>query len=178
MVCIRCKMVVMQTLTALGYPNCNVEMGSVEIHEKLTNFQKKEIKVALQKFDLELIDDKKSILIEKIKKTVLEVVHYIDEPIKTNFSDYLSLKLIHDYTYLANLFSESEGITIEHYFIAHKIERVKEMLLFDELSLTEISYKMNYCSVSHLSSQFKKTTGITPTSFKMLNDHHLRLELN
>ncbi len=166
MVCLRCNMIVRQVLTKLGYHCCYVETGSAEIIEKLSKFQKKELKDALKKYDLDLIEDKKSILIEKVKKVVLEVIHYNNEPLKTNFSDYLSLKLIYDYTYLANLFSETEGITIEHYFIANKIEKVKEMLLFDELSLTQISYKMNYCSVSHLSSQFKKTTGFTPSHFK------------
>jgi len=171
MVCIRCKIVVIQVLATLGYHNCRVDLGNAEISEQLSNFQKEEFKAELQKFGLELIEDKRSILIEKVKKVVLEVVNYVDEPLKTNFSNYLSLKLIHDYTYLANLFSESEGITIEHYFIANKIEKVKELLLFDELSLTEISYKMNYCSVSHLSSQFKKTTGFTPSHFKRLKEH-------
>jgi len=162
---------VIQVLATLGYHNCRVDLGNAEISEQLSNFQKEEFKAELQKFGLELIEDKRSILIEKVKKVVLEVVNYVDEPLKTNFSNYLSLKLIHDYTYLANLFSESEGITIEHYFIANKIEKVKELLLFDELSLTEISYKMNYCSVSHLSSQFKKTTGFTPSHFKRLKEH-------
>ena len=171
MVCIRCKIVVIQVLATLGYHNCRVDLGNAEISEQLSNFQKEEFKAELQKFGLELIEDKRSILIEIVKKVVLEVVNYVDEPLKTNFSNYLSLKLIHDYTYLANLFSESEGITIEHYFIANKIEKVKELLLFDELSLTEISYKMNYCSVSHLSSQFKKTTGFTPSHFKRLKEH-------
>jgi YesN/AraC family two-component response regulator len=171
MVCIRCKIIVKQVLATLGYHYCNVELGTADISEILSLFQREQLKKALHKFGLELMDDKKSILIEKIKQVVVEVVHYIGEPLKTNFSDYLSEKLIHDYTYLANLFSEAEGITIEHYIIVHKIERVKELLVYDELSLTEISYKMNYCSVAHLSTQFKKTTGLTPSHFKKLKNY-------
>ncbi|NTW31235.1 MAG: AraC family transcriptional regulator, partial [Bacteroidetes bacterium] len=125
------------------------------------------------KSGLELMDDKKAILIEKIKNLVVELIHYTDETPKINYSDYLSKKLNYDYTYLANLFSEVTGFTIEHYIIAHKIERVKELLLYDELNLTQISYKLNYSSVSHLSSQFKKVTGLTPTFFKHLK--HKRL---
>ena len=119
------------------------------------------------------MDDKKAILIEKIKNSIVEMVHYTDEPLKLNFSDFLSEKLGHDYTYLANLFSEVTGITIEHFIIAHKIERVKELLLYDELNLTEISYMMNYSSVAHLSSQFKKVTGLTPTFFRQLKNKKL-----
>lgn len=170
MVCIRCKIIVKQVLSTLGYHYCNVELGTADISEKLSALQKDQLKMALHKFGLELIDDKKSILIENIKKVVVEVIHYIDEPLKTNFSNYLSERLIHNYTYLANVFSESEGISIEHYVIIHKIERVKELLFYDELSLTEISYKMHYCSVAHLSNQFKKTTGLTPSHFKKLKD--------
>jgi AraC-like DNA-binding protein len=114
------------------------------------------------------MDDKKAILIERIKNVIIEMVHYADEPPKTNFSDYLAEKLDYDYTYLSNLFSEVTGITIEHYIIAHKIERVKELLLYDELNLTEISYRLNYSSVAHLSHQFKKVTGLTPSYFKLL----------
>jgi len=117
---------------------------------------------------LELMDDKRAILIEKIKGVIVEMVHYMDEPVKVNFSDYLSEKLDHDYTYLANMFSEVTGITIEHFVIAHKIERAKELLIYDELNLTEIAYKLNYSSVAHLSTQFKKVTGLTPTFFKQL----------
>jgi AraC-like DNA-binding protein len=171
MVCIRCKMVVKQVLNKLGYHYCNVEIGSADIAEDIVPSQKEHLKVALLKFGLELIDDKKTVLIEKIKNVIVELIHYSDEPLKTNFSNYLSEKLIHDYTYLANLFSEVEGITIEHYLIVHKIERVKELLVYDELSLTEISYKMHYCSVAHLSNQFKKTTGLTPSHFKKLKNY-------
>jgi len=168
MVCIRCKIVVKQVLTNLGYHYLIVELGSAEIVENISTPQKEELKAALLKFGLELMDDKKSILMEKIKGVIVELIHYSDEPLKTNFSDYLSKKLAHDYTYLANLFSETEGITIEHYIIKHKIERVKELLVYNELSLTEISYQLHYCNVAHLSNQFKRTTGLTPSHFKQL----------
>ena len=166
MVCIRCKMVVKQQVTKLSLHYLTVELGEVEIVEKISSAQLMEFKIALLKFGLELMDDKKSILIEKIKKVIVELVHYADEPTKVNFSDYLSEKLNHDYTYLANLFSEVVGINIEHYIIMHKIERVKELLVYDEFSLTEISYQMHYSSVAHLSNQFKKITGLTPSHFK------------
>jgi AraC-like DNA-binding protein len=124
--------------------------------------------VALLKSGLELMDDKKSVLIRKIKNVIVEVVHYSDEPLTTKFSEFLSRELNLDYTYLANLFSEVQGTTIEKYFIAHKIERVKELLVYDELKLTEIAYLMHYSSVAHLSTQFKKVTGLTPSYFKQL----------
>jgi AraC-like DNA-binding protein len=117
---------------------------------------------------LKLLDDKKSILIEKIKNVIIEMVHYADELPKQNFSDYISEKLGYDYTYLANTFSEVKGITIQHYIINHKIEKAKELLLYDELNLTEIAYKLNYSSVAHLSNQFKKVTGLSPSFYKQL----------
>jgi AraC-like DNA-binding protein len=116
------------------------------------------------------MDDKKAILIERIKNAVIEMVHHSDEMIKTNFSDFLSKRLDHDYTYLANLFSEVQGTTIEHFIIAHKIERIKELIIYGELNITEIAWKMNYSSVAHLSNQFKKVTGLTPSHFKQLKD--------
>lgn len=173
MVCIRCKMVVKQELEKLGLHYSNVELGKADIIENISPRQKEEFKIGLEKFGLELLDDKKSILIEKIKKVIIELIHYSDEPLKVNFSDYLGEKLNHNYTYLANLFSEVEGITIEHYIIFHKIEKVKELLVYDELSLTEISYKLHYSSVAHLSNQFKKITGLTPSFFKKVKDHRL-----
>jgi len=171
MVCIRCKMVVKQQLkkTAINYTN--VELGEVETVDNISNNQLMEFKAALRKYGLELLDDRKGILIEKIKRVIIELVHYADEPSKVNFSDYLSQKLNHDYTYLANLFSEVVGINIEHYIIKHKIERVKELLVYDELSLTEIAYKLHYSSVAHLSNQFKKTTGLTPSHFKKFKEN-------
>jgi AraC-like DNA-binding protein len=168
MVCIRCKMIVKQELKKLSLNYVIVELGEVEILETITTKQLNDLKTALLKYGLELMNDKKSILIEKIKKIIVELIHYADEPEKINFSYYLSEKLNHNYTYLANLFSETVGINIEQYIITHKIERVKEMLVYDELSLTQISYQLHYSSVAHLSNQFKKITGLTPTHFKKL----------
>jgi len=173
MVSIRCKMVVKSELDKLGLHYKKIDLGEVNIKGIITNNQRNQLKTQLLKSGLELMDDKKAILIEKIKNVIVDMVHYCDEPPKTNFSDYLSKKLNHDYTYLSNLFSEVCGITIEHYIIAHKIERVKELLLYDELNLTEISYLLNYSSVSHLSAQFKKVTGLTPTFFKHLKHKKL-----
>jgi AraC-like DNA-binding protein len=145
-------------------------LGEVNIKEVLDTEQRAQLKAALLKSGLELMDDKKAILIDRIKNVIVEMVHYAEEPNKLNFSDLLSDKLNYDYTYLANLFSEVTGITIERYLIAHKIERVKELLLYDEFTLTEISYMLNYSSVAHLSSQFKKVTGLTPTYFRNLRN--------
>ncbi len=170
MVCIRCKMVVRDELTKLGLHYTVVELGEAHIMENISATQHDLFKAALHKSGLELMDDKKSILIQKIKNVIVELVHYSEEPIVLKFSEYLSQKLNHDYTYLANLFSEVQGTTIEKYLIAHKIERVKELLVYDEFSLTEIAYQMHYSSVSHLSTQFKKVTGLTPSYFKKLKD--------
>lgn len=168
MVSIRCKMIVKAELEKLGLHSTVIDLGEVVILEELTSEQHEQLKVALLRSGLELMDDKKAILIERIKNTIVEMVHYAEDNPKENFSDYLHNKLQYDYTYLANLFSEVTGITIEHFIIAHKIERVKELLLYDELNLTEISFMLNYSSVAHLSSQFKKVTGLTPTFFKNL----------
>src|SRR5579863_9308014 len=168
MVSLRCKMIVKSELDKLGLHYGAVELGEVEVKEMITDTQRQQLKNALLKTGLELMNDKKTMLIEKIKNVIVEMVHYADERPKANFSDYLTEKLHYDYTYLANLFSEVTGITIEHYIIAHKIERAKELLIYDELSLTQISYKLNYSSVAHLSNQFKKVTGLTPTFFKHL----------
>jgi AraC-like DNA-binding protein len=170
MVSARCKMVVKEELNKLGLRYIVVNMGVVDSMEDITEGQREQIKVALHKSGLELMDDKKSVLIEKIKNAIIEMVHYTDELPKTNFSDYLSEKLNYDYTYLANLFSEVQGTTIEKFIIAHKIERVKELIIYDELSLTEIAWNMHYSSVAHLSNQFKKITGLTPSHFKNLKD--------
>jgi YesN/AraC family two-component response regulator len=161
-------MIVEQELKKLFLHSVIVELGEVEIMENISQIQLDKLNTALLKYGLELMDGKKSILIEKIKKVIVELVHYSDEPEKINFSHYLSDKLNHNYTYLSNLFSETVGINIEHYIISHKIERVKELLIYDELSLTEISYKLHYSSVAHLSNQFKKLTGLTPSHFKKL----------
>ena len=170
MVSLRCKMVVKDELINLGLHYKSISLGEVDIVETLSPEQHNELRVSLHRSGLELIDDKKSILIEKIKNVIVEMVHYTDELPKVNFSDYLQEKLSYDYTYLANLFSETEGITIEHYIMSHKIERVKELIIYDEMNLTEIAAKMHYSSVSHLSNQFKKVTGLTPSFFKSLKD--------
>lgn len=170
MVSMRCKMLVKEELKNLGLHFTTVELGVVEIMEDITNEKREKLKVALLESGLELMDDKKAMLIEKIKIVITEMIHYNEELPKVNYSEYISKIMGYDYTYLANIFSEVKGITIEHYIIAHKIEKVKELLLYDELNLTEISYRMNYSSVSHLSTQFKKVTGLTPTFFKNLKD--------
>jgi len=175
MVCIRCKMVVKEELKKLGLHYTSVELGEAEIMEDISAKQHDQFKVALLKSGLELMDDKKSILIQKIKTVIVELIHYSEEPLTVNFSDYLSQKLNHNYTYLANLFSEVQGTTIEKFIIAHKIERVKELLVYNELNLTEIAYLMHYSSVAHLSAQFKKVTGLTPTYFKQLRDKRLNM---
>jgi YesN/AraC family two-component response regulator len=168
MVCIRCKMIVKDELLKLGLNYIRVELGEAEIVENITTQQHDQMKIALLKWGLELMDDKKSMLIEKIKKVIIESIHYSDEQLQTNFSDYLTEKLNYDYTYLSNLFSEVQGTTLEHFIIAHKIERVKELLVYDEFNLTEIAWKLHYSSVAHLSNQFKKVTGLTPSHFKLL----------
>lgn len=173
MVSLRCKIVVKALLESMELHYTVVELGEVEIKESLSEEKYQQLNTALQKFGFELIDDKKNILIEKIKNIVVEMVHYSDEPPRLNFSAYLSEKLGYDYHYLSNLFSEIKGTTIEHYIISHKIERVKEMLIYNELTLTEIAYQMHYSSVAHLSSQFKKVTGLSPSFFKKMKHKKL-----
>ncbi len=168
MVSLRCKMLVKEELSKLGLHYAVVDLGMVEILEDISQKQREQLKENLLRSGLELLDDKKSILIEKIKNVIIEMIHYSDELPKTNYSDYLSEKLGYDYTYLANIFSEVKGITIQQFIIIHKIERVKELLLYDELNLTEISYKLHYSSAAHLSNQFKKVTGLTPSFYKQL----------
>jgi len=163
-------MVVKDELTKLGLHYASVELGEAEVLENISVEQHDQFKAALLKSGLELMDDKKSVLIQKIKNVIVELAHYSEDPLIINFSEYLSRKLNHDYTYLANLFSEVQGTTIEKFLIAHKIERVKELLVYDELNLTEIAYKMHYSSVAHLSAQFKKVTGLTPSHFKQLKN--------
>jgi AraC-like DNA-binding protein len=161
-------MMVKAELEKLGIKYVVVELGMVEIFEDLTQEQREQLKVNLHRSGLELLDNKKSILIEKIKNVITEMIHYSDELPKVNYSEYISEKLGYDYTYLANTFSEVKGITIQQFIINHKIERVKELLLYDELNLTEIAYKLNYSSVAHLSNQFKKVTGLSPSFYKQL----------
>ena len=174
MVSNRCKMVVKEALKDLGLHFVMVDLGEVEIMEKITFQQHDKLKDALFNAGLELMDDRRSILIEKIKNTIIEMVHHSEEMIKVSFSAYLSEKLNHDYTYMANLFSEFQGTTIEQFIILHKVEKIKELLIYGELNITEIAYKMNYSSNAHLSSQFKKVTGLTPTHFKQLKEKRRR----
>ena len=168
MVSLRCKIVVKQELEKLGLHYVNVDLGTIDILEDITDFQREQLRKNLKAFGLVLLDDTRKILIEKIKAVIIEMIHYDDELPKMNYSDYISEKLGYDYTYLANTFSEVKGITIQQFMIINKIERVKELLLYDELNLTEISYKLHYSSVSHLSNQFKKVTGLTPSYYKKL----------
>jgi len=170
MVCIRCQMVVKAELEKLGFRYVDVIIGEADIIDNIQPEQLQQLDKALRKSGLLLMDDKKSILVEKIKAVIIELIHYTDEQIKINLSDYLHEKLNYDYTYLANLFSEVKGITIEKFYLTHKIEKVKELIVYDELNLTEIAYKMHYSSVAHLSNQFKKFTGLTPSHFKKLKN--------
>lgn len=161
-------MLVKNELSKMGLHFIVVDLGEVEIMETLSTEQRELLRAALLVSGLELMDDKRAVLIEKIKNTVIEMVHHSQEVIKVNFSHYLSEKLHHDYTYMSNLFSEVQGSTIEQFIIAHKIERIKELIIYGELTITEIAWKMNYSSVAHLSNQFKKMTGLSPTHFKQL----------
>lgn len=170
MVCSRCKMVVKAELIKMGLHPVSVELGEVIIKEELDDLRKNELNKVLLSLGFVIINDKKSRIIEKIKNAIVEIVHYSDAQLKTNFSDHIMKQLHQDYNYLSNLFSEVEGTTIEKYFISQKIERVKEFLVYDELSLSEIAAEMNYSSVSHLSKQFKKVTGFTPSYFKQLKE--------
>lgn len=163
-------MEVKEQLKKLGLHYIVVDLGEIEIMETLSMPQREQLKKALLDSGLELMDDKKAMLIEKIKNVIIEMVHHSDEVLKINFSNHLHAKLNHDYTYLSNLFSEVQGTTIEHYIISHKIERIKELIIYGELNVTEIAWKMGYSSVAHLSSQFKKVTGLSPSHFKQMKD--------
>jgi AraC-like DNA-binding protein len=166
----RCKLAVKEELKKLGLHFIVVDLGEVEIMEELTPEQYQQLQLGLISAGLELMDDKKAVLIERVINVITEMVHHSEELPKVNYSDYISEKLNYDYTYLSNLFSEVKGITIQQFIIVHKIEKVKELIMYDELNLTEISYKMHYSSVAHLSNQFKKITGITPSNYKLLKD--------
>jgi AraC-like DNA-binding protein len=170
MVSNRCKITVKEELKKLGLHFVIVELGEVDVMENITAEQRDQLKTALLVSGLELMDDKKAMLVEKIKNAIIELVHHSEENIKVNLSEYLHEKLDHNYTYLANLFSEVQGVTIEQFMIAHKVERIKELIIYDELNITEIAWKMNYSSVAHLSNQFKKVTGLSPSHFKQLKD--------
>jgi AraC-like DNA-binding protein len=166
----RCKMAVKEELKKLGLHFMIVDLGEVEIMEDISAEQREELKAGLLATGLELMDDKRGILVERIKNIIIELVHHTEEDIKTNFSDHLTEKLNHNYTYLANLFSEMQGTTIQQFIILHQVEKIKELIVYDELNLTEIAYKMNYSSVAHLSTQFKKVTGLSPSHFKELKE--------
>ncbi len=174
MVSLRCKMLVEEELIKLGLDYVILNLGMVETAGEITHEKRIQLKNNLLKSGLELLDDKRSILIERIKNVIVEMIHYNDEIPKMNYSGYLSEKLGYDYTYLSNTFSEVQGITIQHYIIKHKIEKVKELLLYDELNLTEIAHKLHYSSPSHLSNQFKKVTGLTPSFFKKMKKKRLQ----
>lgn len=166
MVSLRCKMLVKEELKRLGLWYVSVALGVVEVLEDITSEQHEQLRVNLLKSGLELLDDKRSVLVENIKNVIVEMIHYSEEKPKDNYSDYISEKIGLDYTYLANVFSEVKGITIQHFIILNKIERVKELILYDELTLTEIAYRLHYSSTAHLSNQFKKITGLTPSYYK------------
>jgi AraC-like DNA-binding protein len=163
-------MVVKTELEKLGFQHVVVELGEAEILGIISAGKVEQLRAALLASGLELMDDKKSVLIQKIKNIIIDLVHNSEEPLVIKLSEYLSQKLNYDYTYLANLFSEVQGSTIERFYITHKIERVKELLVYNELTLTEIAYNMHYSSVAHLSTQFKKLTGLTPSHFKQLKE--------
>ena len=170
MVSARCKLAVKEQLKKLGLHFILVELGEVDIMEDISGSQMDLLKAALISIGFDLIDDRRSVLIEKIKHIIIDMVHNTDERIKTKFSNYLSEKLNHDYTYMSNLFSDVHGTTIAQFIISHKVERIKELIIYDELTISEIAWKMNYSSVAHLSNQFKKITGLSPSHFKQLKD--------
>ncbi|MBP6302800.1 MAG: helix-turn-helix transcriptional regulator [Bacteroidia bacterium] len=171
MVSNRCILAVKEELKKLGLHYVIVDLGEVEIMENLGPEKLQQLKSGLNSTGLDLMDDKKSILIEKVKNIITEMIHHSEIVPKTNYSDYISEKMNYDYTYLSNIFSEVKGITIQQFIINHKIEKVKELLLYGELSLTEISYRLHYSSVAHLSNQFKKMTGLSPSQFKQLKNN-------
>ncbi|MFZ0282601.1 MAG: helix-turn-helix transcriptional regulator [Bacteroidales bacterium] len=171
MVCIRCQLAVKYELEKLGLHHTRVDLGETEIMEEISTETRDILVTSLKNIGLELLDDKKQIMVERIKTIIIELVNSNEEQIKTNLSDYLGEKLNHNYTYLSNLFSEVKGTTIEKYYLALKIERVKELLVYDELNLTEIAFKLHYSSVAHLSNQFKRMTGLTPSHFKNLKNN-------
>lgn len=178
MVSLRCKMVVKEKLASLGLHCAKVDLGVVEIRENISEETREKLKIDLSRCGLELLEDKTNILIEQIKGVVIEMIHYLDDDDapKVNYSDYISEKLNYRYTYLSNVFSKVKGITIQQFIIRNKIERVKELLMDDEMNLTEISYKLNYSSVAHLSNQFKKITGFSPSFYKQIKFSRSNLE--
>ena len=170
MVSNRCKLAVKEILNKLELNFIFLELGEVDVMETLSDNQTEALRSALKADGLELMDDKRAVLIEKIKNVIIEMVHFTDELPTVNYSEHISSKLNHDYTYLSNIFSEVKGLTIQQFIIIHKIERIKELIIYDELNITEIAWKLNYSSVAHLSNQFKKVTGLTPSHFKQLKN--------
>jgi AraC-like DNA-binding protein len=170
MVCLRCQLSVKAELEKLGIPYTYVRIGEAEIIGEIGADMMKQLQTNLKEVGLSVITNKKNILVEQVTSTIIELVHFTEDQIKVNLSDFLSEKLNYNYTYLANLFSEVKGTTIEKFYLTHKMERVKEMILYDDLNLTEISYKLHFSSVSHLSNQFRKFTGMTPTQYKQLQN--------
>ena len=173
MVCTRCKTIVKNELDKIGIKYITVELGEVNIKEKITSSQHTRLNAVLLKSGLELIDERSYDLIEKLKSAIVDLEHHSDEDLKTSFSDYIKLSVNDNFISLNTLFAEIEGITIEKYIIKHKIQRVKELLVYDDLNLTEIANKMHYSSAAQLSSQFKRITGLTPSHFKVLR--HTRI---
>lgn len=170
MVSVRCKLIVQQQLDRIGIKYLSIDLGMVELENSISIDQIDELKKSLQLVGLEMLENKKSILIDKIKNVIIEIIHSNKDTLKVNHSDYISKKIGYDYNYLSNIFSEVEGITIQQFIIIQKIEKVKELLLYGDLSLTEISHRMNYSSVSHLSTQFKKVTGLKPSFFNRMKE--------
>lgn len=171
MVCNRCIMVVQRVFEDLGYPPLRISLGNVETARPISHEDLEKLREALVGYGFELIDDTKSRMIEKIKNTIVQSIHYNHEDLKINYSEYIESHLNRDYAYLSGLFSEVEGTTIEKYIILQKIERVKELLVYDELTLSEIAYQMGYSNVAYLSNQFKKITGLTPSHFKEVKEN-------
>ena len=174
MVCSRCKMVVKSALEKQGILPASIELGEVELNQQITKDQLQQLDKALKQLGFEIIDDHKSQIIERIKNTIVVLVHHSKENIKTNLSQFITSQIHHDYSYLSNLFSEVEGTTIEKYFIVQRIERAKELLVYNRLTLSEIADQLGYSSVAYLSNQFKKVTGFTPTYFKSIKEHKRR----
>ncbi|MGM0613132.1 MAG: helix-turn-helix domain-containing protein [Bacteroidota bacterium] len=170
MVSLRCKLMVIEELNKLNIKYLTVDLGVVELLEDITTEQREQLRQNLLKSGLELLDDKRSIIVERIKIVIIEMIHYSDELPEIKYSDYISEKLGYDYTYLSNLFSEVKGITLQQYMITHRIEKAKELILYDELNISEISYKLQYSSVAHFSNQFKKITGLNPSFYKKLKE--------
>ena len=171
MVCSRCKMVVKNQFEYIGLQPISVELGEVEIEQTPSASQMTELNTALKALGFEIMDDWKVQTIEKIKNLIVTLVHHSNNKISTNLSTFISSQLLQDYNYLSNLFSEVEGTTIEKYFIAQKIEKVKELLVYNEMTLSEIGDQLGYSSVAYLSNQFKKVTGLTPSHFKTLKEN-------